>query len=68
MQRGNGLKPITRRELFSELYKDTMKNFFGAYKELKKSEKKVTTLTCEEAGLRLGRRAKKNLKKMFGDV
>jgi hypothetical protein len=61
----NDLKSITRRQLFTELFsKETLKNVFRVYKEFEDSETEAKTLSCEEAGFMLGRRAKKGIENL----
>lgn len=55
------LKSLTRRELLNVFSKDTLKNIYSLYHEYKKAEEEGEMLSCEEAGLRLGRKTKKNL-------
>jgi hypothetical protein len=58
------LKLLTRRELLNEFFsKDVLKNAFSAYKNFQDSKEQASKISCEEAGLMLGRKLKKNLKK-----
>jgi hypothetical protein len=57
------LKLLTRRELLNEFFsKDMLKHAVRAYKNFQDSKEQASKLSCEEAGLMLGRKAKKNLK------
>jgi len=54
------LKDVTRRDFFKELCsKDSLKTVFGAWGGFKKELNKADTISCDEAGLMLGRRLKK---------
>jgi len=49
----------TRREFFQDLCsKDTFKNILGAWYGFKNGIKTVPKISCDEAGLRLGRSRK----------
>jgi len=55
-------KDITRRNFFSELCsKDTAKMVFGAWYGFSKEVKNEKPISCEEAGLRLGRKSQMKL-------
>jgi hypothetical protein len=59
------LKSITRRELLTEFFsKDMLKNFAGAYREFNKAQEDTRKFSCDEAGLRLGKKSKKYLKRI----
>jgi len=56
------LKLLTRRELLNEFFsKDMLKHAVRAYKNFQDSKEQASKLSCEEAGLMLGRKTKKNL-------
>jgi hypothetical protein len=57
------LKLLTRRELLNEFFsKDILRNAFSAYKNFKDSKEQASRISCEQAGLMFGRKAKKDLK------
>ncbi len=61
------MKAVTRREfLLDTLNKDTLKSIFGAYHEFNEARVKAGQIaSCDEAGLRLGKKSKKYLDKFF---
>jgi hypothetical protein len=60
------LKTVTRREFFSHICSsDAVKGILGAWYGFNGEVNKANKLTCEEAGMMLGKRAKRKLSKFY---
>ena len=60
------MKRLTRRELFSELFsRDMLKNVVGAWQGFNKEVSNASEISCEDAGIMLGRKARKSFDGFF---